>query len=166
MWLVSWMATALSMILEIRHRFDTGQKLENWLWSASGFFKQGDTTAVLRDFTIVAVDSDMLIIFLIVGSSTLKQYLKTVDGIGSKQHDFAEGFLANATIWSSVTSSNTQSFWVLSRRIQCRRSTDLIFSKGERLMDLLNLFCKIVSKWVGQCCVVTRGRISPNSWLL
>ena len=60
--------------------------------------KQGDTTAVLRDFTIVAVDRDMLTIFVIVGSNTLRQSLKTVDGIGSKQHDLAEGLLANATI--------------------------------------------------------------------
>lgn len=53
---------------------------------------------VLRDFSIVAVDSDMLTIFVIVGSNTLKQPLKTVDEIGSKQHELAEGLPANSTI--------------------------------------------------------------------
>ena len=55
---------------------------------------------VLRDFTIVAVDSDMLTIFVIVGSNvnTLRQPLKTVDEIGCKQQELAAGLPANSTI--------------------------------------------------------------------
>ena len=53
---------------------------------------------MLSDFTIVAVDSDMLTIFVIVGINTSKQPLKIVDGIGSKPYDLVEGLLANTTI--------------------------------------------------------------------
>ena len=53
---------------------------------------------VLRDFTIVAVDSEMLTIFVIVGSNTLRQPLKTVNEIGSKQQELAAGLPANSTI--------------------------------------------------------------------
>lgn len=53
---------------------------------------------VLRNFTIVAVDSDMLTIFVIVGSNTLRQPLKTVNEIGSKQQELAAGLPANSTI--------------------------------------------------------------------
>ena len=43
---------------------------------------------VLRDFTIVAVDSDMLAIFVIVGSNTLRQPIQTVDEIGSNLNNW------------------------------------------------------------------------------
>lgn len=72
MWLVSWTVIVFLMILEIRYRFDIGWKLENWLWLVFGFCKEGDIIVVLRDFIILVIDSNMLIIFLIVGSSILK----------------------------------------------------------------------------------------------
>ena len=85
--------------------FERGWEFRKRWKSASDFFSLEDSIATFRASNLVPVDKDRLIIFVIVGSSTVKQCFKTAANRGSSAQYLGNSFHANLFL---------NSYWVKS----------------------------------------------------
>ena len=79
-------ATTFSGILEMKMRFEIGQKLLRSSVDRDGFLRRGWTRACLNDDGKIPSERERLTRFVMIGPSSLKQSFKRKVGMESRGH--------------------------------------------------------------------------------